>query len=161
VRADAGLTALYIEQLIRLGAFDHAETVARDQLRNSWDSRLIYIYGDLVTKDPAAQQSIAELWVESHPEDPVLLLTLGKISLRNELWGKAQNYFEASIAQHATPEAYRLLGMLLEQLDEPERAAECYRKGIELLGQPGPMTLSEPARKEETGEKLISVNRTA
>ena len=63
----------------------------------------------------------------------MLLLTLGKISLRNALWGKARSYLESSIAHQPTPEAYRLLGSLLEQLHEPDQAAACYRQGIELV----------------------------
>lgn len=161
VQEETDLAAVYIEQLILLGAYDYAEKFTRDQIKKSWNQRLVYLYGDLITGNPAAQQNVAERWAETHPEDPVLLLTLGKISLRNELWGKAQNYFEASIAQHATSEAYRLLGMLLERLDEPERAAECYRKGVELLDQPGLMALSEPLNKEEAGGKLIPISHEA
>jgi HemY protein len=143
VQANEGLLAVYIEQLVRTGAAQQAEQLLREQLRGSWNTRLVYLYGNLQQADPASQQTAAEHWLEQHPEDPVLLLTLGKISLRNQLWGKARNYFEASIAQHPTPEAYRLLGAVLERLDDPAQAAECYRKGIE-LSEPG------VSRREQT-----------
>jgi HemY protein len=68
---------------------------------------------------------------------------LGKISLRNELWGKARSYLEASIDLEPTAEAYRLLGALLERLDDPEGAALCYRKGIEVADHSRP-TLVAP-----------------
>ena len=146
VQADEGLLAVYIEQLVASGGDIQAEQLLREQLRSTWNARLVYLYGDLRQADASSQQTTAEHWLEQHPEDPVLLLTLGKISLRNQLWGKARTYFEASIAQQPTPEAYRLLGALLEQLDDADEAADCYRKGVELLGQKLPGTdLPAPA----------------
>ncbi|MDT8386931.1 MAG: heme biosynthesis HemY N-terminal domain-containing protein [Thiogranum sp.] len=161
VQVEAELVAVYTGQLVRLNASAQAERVLAQQIRKNWDPRLVYLYGDVVAEDRKAQQNVAEHWLDSHPEDPVLLLTLGKISLRNELWGKAQHYFEESIGRHPTSEAYRLLGSLLDQLDEPERAAECYRKGIDLRDQRGFAELDSSARTNEPGEQLIPISRIA
>jgi len=135
LQQDEGMQSVYVQELLRQGQHAHAEHVLRDQLRHAWNSRFVYTYGDVAAEDAAAQLSVAESWLDQHPDDPVLLLTLGKISLRNALWGKARSYLESSIAHQPTPEAYRLLGSLLEQLDEPEKAAACYRQGIELVAQ--------------------------
>ncbi len=141
VRQDHALLALYIEQLVRLGEHEQAERLLREQLGEYWDDRLVYLYGELDGCDGTAQQKDAEKWLHQHQQDAVLLLTLGKISLRNRLWGKARSYLEASIGIQPTPEAYRLLGDLLEQLEDPQAAAECYRKGLAL---PAPV-LEAPA----------------
>jgi HemY protein len=135
LQQDEGMQSVYVQELLRQGQHAHAEHVLRDQLRHAWNSRFVYTYGDITAEDAAAQLSVAESWLDQHPDDPVLLLTLGKISLRNALWGKARSYLESSIAHQPTPEAYRLLGSLLEQLEEPEKAAACYRQGIELVAQ--------------------------
>ncbi len=132
VRQDHALLALYIEQLVRLGEHDQAESLLREQLGQYWDDRLVYLYGELDGCDSTVQQTMAEKWLMQQAEDAVLLLTLGKISLRNRLWGKARSYLEASIGLQPTAEAYRLLGDLLEQLEDPDAAAECYRKGLSL-----------------------------
>ncbi len=161
VQVEAELVAVYTGQLVRLNAPAQAERVLAQQIKKTWDPRLVYLYGDVSADDTKAQQNVAERWLDAHPEDPVLLLTLGKISLRNELWGKAQHYFEESIRWHATSEAYRLLGSLLDQLDEPERAAECYRKGIDLRDQSGFSELDSSARNNESGEQLIPISRIA
>ncbi len=141
VRQDHALLALYIEQLVRLGEHDQAEGLLREQLSEYWDDRLVYLYGELEGSDSAVQQKMAEKWLVRHDRDAVLLLTLGKTSLRNRLWGKARSYLEASIGIQPTAEAYRLLGDLLEQLEDHEAAAECYRKGLSL---PAPV-LEAPA----------------
>ena len=148
VQQDEGLIAIYIEQLLRLGDPKHAEQLIAAQLKRGWNQRLVYLFGDLRAADNSSQLDLAERWSEQHPQDPVLLLTLGKISVRNQLWGKARSYLEASIKQQATPEAYRLLGSLLERLEESEGALACYRKGMELMDQGMPETaLPAPADK--------------
>jgi HemY protein len=135
VQQDEGLMTIYIEQLMRLGGHKQAEQLLATQIKRAWNQRLVYLFGDLQAADANSQQDRAERWLAQHPQDPVLLLTLGKISLRSQLWGKARSYLQASIKQQATPEAYRLLGSLLERLEEVDAASECYRKGIELIGQ--------------------------
>ncbi len=140
VQQDAGLLAVYVEQLVRLGSHSQAAELVRNQIAMSWDERLVYLYGEVQESDPAAQQAVAGQWLVQHPDDSVLLLTLGKISLRSQLWGKARSYLEASVSARPSAEAYRLLAGLLEQLDEPERAAECYRQGLTLLGGSSPGT---------------------
>lgn len=148
VQQDEGLIAIYIEQLLRLGDPKHAEQLIAAQIKRGWNQRLVYLFGDLRAADNSSQLDLAERWSEQHPQDPVLLLTLGKISVRNQLWGKARSYLEASIKQQATPEAYRLLGSLLERLEESEGALACYRKGMELMDQGMPETaLPAPADK--------------
>ncbi|HED52187.1 MAG TPA: heme biosynthesis protein HemY [Gammaproteobacteria bacterium] len=158
VRQDHALLALYIEQLVRLGEHDQAESLLREQLGQYWDDRLVYLYGELEGCDSSVQQKMAEKWLVQHAEDAVLLLTLGKISLRNQLWGKARSYLEASIGLQPTAEAYRLLGDLLEQLEDPDAAAECYRKGLSL---PAPvLEATTPAVPDKTVLESIEAGRT-
>jgi HemY protein len=159
VQQDQGLLAVYIEQLLRLGAHAQAGQLLRQQLGQGWNERLVYLFGDTQEADPAAQQGQAEHWLEKHPEDGVLLLALAKISLRNQLWGKARSYLEASISHQATPEAYRLLATLLEQLNEPEKAAECYRQGLALGSES--VSATSLAIADDAGSKLAPIHRSA
>ena len=56
-----------------------------------------------------------------------------RISVRAQLWGKAQNYFEASIGARATAAACMELASLFEQqLGQPEKAVEYYQRGLKL-----------------------------
>ena len=159
VQQDAGLLAVYVEQLVRLGSHSQAAELVRNQLALSWDERLVYLYGDVQESDSAAHQSVAEKWLAQHADDGVLLLTLGKISLRMQLWGKARSYLEASINARPDAESYRLLAGLLEQLDEPEQAAECYRQGLKLLGEMSPGTGLMVAGSEK--DKVVTISRSA
>jgi len=160
VQQDEGLLAVYIEQLVRLGEHEQAEQLLGSHIRESWNQRLVYLYGDLQSVDAPAQQALAERWLEQHRQDPVLLLSLAKISLRNQLWGKARSYLEASIDLQPGAEAYRLLGNLLEQLGEPDKAAECYRKGVALPGQ-GMSGIALPDGESTQTRNVIPISRSA
>ena len=160
VQQDEGLLAVYIEQLLRLGEHEQAEKLLGTRIRDVWNQRLVYLYGELQSGDASAQQTLAERWLEQHRQDPVLLLSLAKISLRNQLWGKARSYLEASIDLQPGAEAYRLLGNLLEQLEEPDKAAECYRKGVELPG-PGMSGIALPGGESTQLAKVLPISRSA
>jgi HemY protein len=160
VRQDRGLLAVYIEQLMRLGAHEPAARLLREQLGREWDQRLVHLFGDAQQPDAPAQQAQGEKWLEKRPDDAVLLLALAKISRRNQLWGKARSYLEASIARQPTAEAYSLLGALLEQLDEPDKAAGCYRQGLALSG--AAVTVRAPALGVgETTDNELSISHPA
>jgi HemY protein len=72
----------------------------------------------------------AEHWLKGRENNANLLLALGRLAIRCELWGKARSYLQASLGSHELAETYRELGQLLDKLNEPELAADCYRKGL-------------------------------
>jgi tetratricopeptide (TPR) repeat protein len=96
-----------------------------------------------VGRDPAAQLAWAERFLGSHPDDPPLLLTLGRLCVSNRLWGKARTYLEASLQVEPLPEVFEELGGLLEQLGEQKAALECYRRGLTHLTRTAPSELAE------------------
>ena len=75
----------------------------------------------LDTQGAAKQLQRAERWLEGRPLDAVLLMALGRLSLRNQLWGKARDYFERSLKLVPDTEVFAELARLLQNLHEPER----------------------------------------
>lgn len=130
LRKDINLLKHYIKGLIKHSDHDEAETLIRKTLKKNWDEHLVYLYGLIATTPANKRLKIAEDWLKSHPNDPNLLLTLGRICMQNQLWGKARSYFEASLAQKPQAETYLELGKLLEQLGERDAAMECYKKAL-------------------------------
>jgi HemY protein len=59
------------------------------------------------------------------------LLALGRLCLRQQLWGKARHYLETSIALKSNSAAYRELGQVMENLGHKSEALEYYRKGLQ------------------------------
>jgi HemY protein len=120
----------YIKLLLDQGSSDIVEPMIRNALKREWNSELARLYGVIDGADPRSQLTYAEQWLDNKGSDPVLLLTLGRLCLRNRLWGKARSYFEASVAANGPAEAYNELAHLLESLGENDLAMRYYREGL-------------------------------
>ncbi len=155
LQSDEDLVYQYASQLLDLGGGEQAEGLLRDTLRRTWSDRLVDLYGRAPGADPARQMAVAEEWLKERQTNPVLLQALARLALRNRLWGKARSLLESSIGIAPNVESYQMLGGLLEQLEEPEAAIDCYRKGTmlaagasEMLAAPAPE--AEPEEEEES-----------
>ena len=133
VRDAAAIIAERARALARLGDGEQAERELRGALKRDWNAVLVEAYGEIRGADPAKQLKQAETWLKSHPDDAPLLGTLARLSLANELWGKARSYLEARLAIAPEPDAYALYGQLLTQLGEGEAALAAFRSGLQLV----------------------------
>ena len=133
IRQSKDLALQYAQYLLETEQHDKAEIFIRDRLKKEWDQHLAYLYGYVRIDQPEKHIGYAEAWLKGRESNPVLLLTLGRIAHYGKLWGKARSYLEASIGNGPRAETYKELGLLLEKLEEPETAADCYRKGIMLV----------------------------
>jgi HemY protein len=135
-RADPEVVRAYARALIRAGARVRAEEALRDALASGWDEDMLALYGLAISDDPKRQLARVEEWLAEKGESAALLLSAGRLCVRNKLWGKARGYLESSILLGARPEAYEELGKLLILLDEPEQAQRAFSDGLAVsLGQ--------------------------
>ena len=100
-------------------------------LTRQWDSALAALYGDCAGEDTVKQLQQAEFWLQSHHGDAGLLLSLGNLCIRQELWGKAQSYLEASLSVKPGSAAHLALARLLERMGNQEEAYRHYRYSLE------------------------------
>ena len=121
IRFEEGVILNYAEQLLKLNNETEAEALVRTVLNKNWNDRLIEKYGTIRGKDPAEQLIYAESWLKSRPNNPQLLMTLGRLSLQNELWGKALEYFEASNTLQANRECLAELCRLRHYLSNQDK----------------------------------------
>ena len=105
-------------------AADKAEAAIRIALQQMWDDDLVILYGLAAGADPERQLVVAEGWVKEKPNDPKLLLTLGRICLMTQAWPKAREYFETSLRLQRSPEVYGELGRLCVAMGDSERGSE-------------------------------------
>lgn len=143
LRSDVELVGLYTESLVRGGEEGIAERLLRHSLKEHWDTRLVLRYG-LLNVDAGRQLAYAEKWLQERPNDPDLLLTLGRLSLRNAYWGKAQEYFEASQRQRPSGVVCAELARLFANLGEHNKSQLYYRQSVELLDKSLP-ALPQPS----------------
>ena len=132
LRAEFHLIEVYTEEKLKLADASDCEPLIHKALKKQWDIALLGLYGLVEGKDIARQLKFAESFLSSHARESVLLLTLGRLSVKNKLWGKARTYLEESIEINPLPEAYRTLASVLDELGEHGAAAVQYQKGLEL-----------------------------
>lgn len=115
--------------------FDEAEKFLRGDLLKYWSEAVAREYGLLKPSDLGKQLNHAEAWLKDHGNSPALLLSLGRICMRRQLWGKAKLYFESSLEHGKAAETHLELAELLDQLGETETAREHYQHGLRLALQ--------------------------
>ena len=124
------LIEVYVTERLKFKDTTDCEVLLRSALRRQWDHMLVRLYGLIIAADSDKQQATAESWLHDHARDPVLLLTLGRICMRNQLWGKAREFLQESIDVQANPEAYYEFARLHEHEGNREDASLCYEKGL-------------------------------
>lgn len=117
---------------MRLGECAMSSKILAETLNAEWDSNLVALYGDCREGSVVMQIEQAEEWLKAHHDDASLMLTLGKLCLHQELWGKAQSYLEASISLQPSRDAYTALAHLAEKQQKPDDAFKYYQLATQL-----------------------------
>jgi len=131
---DDVLARHYTDLLVSIGAEEKAEGVIKDLLKRNWDDSLVNLYGRIKGSNPKKQLDTARGWLKDYPMNPDLLLTLGRLSQRNQHWGKAVTYFEQSLEQDPRAETLSELARLLQHLGETDRTQKLMEKSLVLVG---------------------------
>jgi len=126
---------------LALGGDREAADIVARSLEREWDPDLVLLYAECRTPDPTKQLAEAERWLAAHDQDAVLLRALGTLCVRAQLWGKAQSYFEASLALDDAYETRVALGELFAELGRTDEAnaqlAAALRRALEELRASG------------------------
>ena len=147
-KQDERIVKHYAEILFKLEQKEAAGKAIEVALNKSWSDALVKRYGELDFGTSHRQLLIAESWIQDRPGNANLLVALGRLAMRNELWGKAREYFDTSIEVAPMAEAHGELARLLKSLGEEKLANEHQEKfvqgiGAELPSLPMPKALNQ------------------
>ena len=135
-RYDPVMAVTVAKRLAGLDCGDDARRVVEEAIdkrgADGWDESLVAMYAACRGDSTLAQIERAEKWLKQHARDSVLLATLGKLCMRQSLWGKAQSYLEASVALQPTLDAHMTLARLMEQMGKRDEAVRHIRRSAEL-----------------------------
>jgi HemY protein len=134
MRVDPAVAATAARYHLALGGTSEAQAIIEQALEHEWSPSLVALYGESAGSDALPQIERAEKWLREHARDPALLLALGKLCMRQELWGKAQSYIEASLALEPTHDGHMTLAALMERIGRPQEAILHFRRSAELAG---------------------------
>ncbi len=119
----------YAQSMGRIEASPAVKTAAfiEQHLAQQWQDELVLEYAHLPLMDIEQRLSTAEAWQTKAQDSAALKLTLGRLCRRLELWGKAQDYLQASLNLQASKHAHAEMARLQHDLGHMDAAIEHYR----------------------------------
>ena len=109
----------YIDLLLETEQEEKAEEALREGLKHVWHEELVELFGRLKGKDAGKQLLFAEQQLKERPNDPYLLLTLGRLALRVNDLEKAREYLQTGLTIKGLPELHAEMGkVMLAEGDE-------------------------------------------
>lgn len=103
--------------------------VLERQLDRQWDDGLAGLWGALRHEDLRRAIKRGEKWLDRHPDSPGLLLALGRLCHRDELWGKAEDFLQRALGGRPA-EAWEALGQLYADRGDHGRAQQALRNAL-------------------------------
>lgn len=129
------VAAAAAKAFVNVGEQAQAIDIVEQALNHEWESDLAMLYGRMGTIEHiSAQMHQAEAWLRNHPQDVALLVTLGQLCMRAELWGKAADYLQRSQRVEVTHEGLLASAQLMERMGNQKQADDYYRQYARLNG---------------------------
>lgn len=132
LKADPLIARAAAHAFMNSGGHDTALDILEGTLKHEWREELVMLYGKLRGNSPSRQIEQAEKWLHTRPRDAHLLLTLAQLCSAQALWGKAQNYLEASLALEPTAEAHVRMAEIRATNGQMAEACLHYQKALAL-----------------------------
>jgi HemY protein len=135
LQKNSAIITAYAEALITHYQDQEAEVLVRKALNNQWYDPLVNLYGRLQVKEIHSQIRALEGWLKSKPQDATLLLSMGRIMLRNQQWELARDYFQRSMNLQASVETTMEMARLMEKMGDHKKSSDLYQQGLLLAEQ--------------------------
>ena len=149
----------YAARAGELGLEAEAANALADAIDRQWSEALVRQFARL----PPAREDLrlprAERWLADHPASPALALCLGRLCLRAQLLGNAEELLHRAIAQGAGAEAWEELGHAFTAKNDAARAQACYANALRSLrGEPA-RTLAGRSLREQIADEAVAEQR--
>jgi HemY protein len=136
-RAVPEVAAAMAAALMQAGAHPDARRILEEALDEKFEPILLSHYARLSV--PALRERLERLegWRQRYGEHPALSLALGQVCTAEKLWGKAEDFLRAAVAQHPSLTSHAALGELFETLQRPTEAAAQFRLAVQCAQSEG------------------------
>jgi HemY protein len=138
-RIDRGVALTAVQVLAAHGETGALRQIIEGALEHEWNSALVLHYSDPpaevgggIDSDSAQRIARCERWLEAHPGDAMLLLTLGRLCAQSSMWTRAQGYLEASLSVEPSHNAHLALAQLHAALNHHEASARHREQALAL-----------------------------
>jgi HemY protein len=131
LKLEPELVLARVDRLERDDASPKAAELLDATLRQNWKPALVARFGALSNMDAGDQLRQAEPWLSRHGQDPLLLLVLGRLSLRAGDLDKAESFLKSLLRLQPGPEVAAELGRLFLRRGDAARAAEFFQQALD------------------------------
>ena len=131
---EEALLLAYVDVLANRDA-TAAEAALRTGIKRRWTAAWVLRYGE-IRANPSSQLKAASNWLKHHPDDPALLLTLGRLAAEAGELPQAKEHLEASLRAESSAAALAELGNLCAANGE-QAAANGYFQRALAVATPG------------------------
>ncbi len=145
-RRPAEVVAAYACKAARYGLGLAAMGEIESALARGWAAVLVTSWAKLGEEHLEHRLELARKWLDAHPNDVVLLATLGRLCLLDGQLAQAREYLERSVGLDESALAWEVLGEVLLKQQHAEQAARCFRNALR-------------AQRQDVTEALISAGR--
>ncbi|WP_170113052.1 heme biosynthesis protein HemY [Ahniella affigens] len=114
----------YAHRAVQLNLVPQAAQELESCLKHEWSQAVVRAYG-LLPPDAKLPPRLktAEAWLESHADDPELLLALGRLCRQEKQWIKAEDYLRRALHAEASASIWEEIGRCYAEQGDAERAA--------------------------------------
>jgi HemY protein len=132
----------YARRAVQLNLVAQAATEIEATLKHGWAPSLVLAYGALPPDAKVAPRlKTAEAWLEAHPQDGALLLTLGRLSRQEHHWIKAEDYLRRALAAGGGSPVWEELGRCYAEQGDAERSARALANALAVTHGEAPAPL--------------------
>ncbi len=131
-KIDPQIVAAYARRTLALGEADTGVTAVEKALRHHWTPELVAVYGLLPRGERRSPLKMAEAWLADHPDDPDLLVALGRLCRSEQIWGKAEDYLRRALTAGAGAQAWEELGHMHTAQHHDSLARDAYAHALAL-----------------------------
>ncbi len=128
------LAEAYARSLLSCGAELVLERFLQDRLRKNWSEELVVVFGLISKGDNDHRLKQANKWLEQYPQSANLLLTAGRLNLRNQDWDKGVDFLEQSFSKNPLATTAAELSRLYASMGNSAKSQEYYQHCLDLAG---------------------------
>ena len=161
LRSDATVVGAYAQRAAAFGLEESAAGAIEQALKKHWSPALPGIYSRLPRGRRNSPLKSAERWLEQQPNDPALLVALGRLCREEQLWGKAEDTLHRALAQGAGAEAWEELGHTYAAQHDETRARQAFANALRATRGEAPQSLPGRGLRELIRDEAVAEERSA
>lgn len=155
------IAGAFAQRAAVLGLEAEAGTALAQALSRNWDERWLECFSQLPSASGQSWLSSCEHWLPEHSDSPALLVALGRLCRKQQLWGKAEDYLHRALAHGAGGDAWEELGHVFSAQNDVAKAQLAFANALRVARREAPLTVTGRSLREQIADQAVAEQRNA